>query len=76
MMLDVLFKIKDEQDPSVSFRRSCRCDWRLITVKRGYTGVDAVSVLLGPHPGHTLQGRHLWLLRNEHGRHQRPCLLN
>lgn len=24
MMLDVLFKIKDEQDPSISFRRSCR----------------------------------------------------
>lgn len=23
-MLDVLFKIKDEQDPSLSFRRSCR----------------------------------------------------
>lgn len=25
MMLDVLFKIKDEQDPALSFRRSCRC---------------------------------------------------
>ncbi len=25
MMLDVLFKIKDEQDHSVNFRRSCRC---------------------------------------------------
>eukprot|EP00879_Flechtneria_rotunda_P024700 GHRR01026206.1.p1 GENE.GHRR01026206.1~~GHRR01026206.1.p1 ORF type:complete len:172 (-),score=4.74 GHRR01026206.1:561-1076(-) len=24
MMLDVLFKIKDEQDPSLAFRRSCR----------------------------------------------------
>eukprot|EP00227_Mantoniella_beaufortii_P012120 CAMPEP_0197590832 /NCGR_PEP_ID=MMETSP1326-20131121/12239_1 /TAXON_ID=1155430 /ORGANISM="Genus nov. species nov., Strain RCC2288" /LENGTH=292 /DNA_ID=CAMNT_0043156113 /DNA_START=234 /DNA_END=1112 /DNA_ORIENTATION=- len=24
MMLDVLFKIKDEQDPALSFRRSCR----------------------------------------------------
>jgi succinate dehydrogenase (ubiquinone) iron-sulfur subunit len=25
MMLDVLFKIKDEQDSTLSFRRSCRC---------------------------------------------------
>lgn len=25
MMLDVLFKIKDEQDQTLSFRRSCRC---------------------------------------------------
>jgi succinate dehydrogenase/fumarate reductase-like Fe-S protein len=24
MMLDVLFKIKDEQDQTLSFRRSCR----------------------------------------------------
>jgi hypothetical protein len=24
MMLDVLFKIKDEQDPALVFRRSCR----------------------------------------------------
>jgi succinate dehydrogenase/fumarate reductase-like Fe-S protein len=24
MMLDVLFKIKDEQDETLSFRRSCR----------------------------------------------------
>jgi hypothetical protein len=24
MMLDVLFKIKDEQDPGLVFRRSCR----------------------------------------------------
>jgi succinate dehydrogenase/fumarate reductase-like Fe-S protein len=24
MMLDVLFKIKDEQDPTLVFRRSCR----------------------------------------------------
>lgn len=28
MMLDVLIKIKDEQDQSLSFRRSCRCAWR------------------------------------------------
>jgi succinate dehydrogenase/fumarate reductase-like Fe-S protein len=25
MMLDVLLKIKDEQDQSLAFRRSCRC---------------------------------------------------
>ena len=25
MMLDVLFKIKDEQDSTLTFRRSCRC---------------------------------------------------
>lgn len=25
MMLDVLFKIKDEQDHTLNFRRSCRC---------------------------------------------------
>lgn len=25
MMLDVLFKIKDEQDSTLAFRRSCRC---------------------------------------------------
>jgi len=25
MMLDVLFKIKDDQDHSLAFRRSCRC---------------------------------------------------
>lgn len=25
MMLDALFKIKDEQDPTLAFRRSCRC---------------------------------------------------
>ena len=25
MMLDILFKVKDEQDSSFSFRRSCRC---------------------------------------------------
>ena len=25
MMLDVLFKIKDEQDQTLAFRRSCRC---------------------------------------------------
>ena len=25
MMLDVLLKVKDEQDQSLSFRRSCRC---------------------------------------------------
>ena len=24
-MLDVLFKIKDEMDPTLAFRRSCRC---------------------------------------------------
>ena len=24
-MLDVLFKIKDELDPTLAFRRSCRC---------------------------------------------------
>ena len=24
MMLDVLFKIKDEMDPTLAFRRSCR----------------------------------------------------
>ena len=28
MMLDVLFKIKDEQDQSLAFRRSCRCVMR------------------------------------------------
>ena len=27
MMLDVLFKIKDEQDHTLSFRRSCRSAW-------------------------------------------------
>ena len=27
MMLDALFKIKDEQDQTLSFRRSCRCVW-------------------------------------------------
>ena len=26
MMLDALLKIKDEQDSTLSFRRSCRCD--------------------------------------------------
>jgi len=25
MMLDVLIKIKDEQDHTLNFRRSCRC---------------------------------------------------
>lgn len=30
MMLDVLFKIKDEQDSSVSFRRSCRYEDYLV----------------------------------------------
>lgn len=25
MMLDVLLKIKDEQDSTLTFRRSCRC---------------------------------------------------
>ena len=34
MMLDVLFKIKDEQDHTLSFRRSCRwvaihCFWKV-----------------------------------------------
>ena len=28
MMLDVLFKIKDEQDHTLNFRRSCRCEAR------------------------------------------------
>lgn len=27
MMLDVLLKIKDEQDQTLALRRSCRCAW-------------------------------------------------
>jgi hypothetical protein len=47
MMLDVLFKIKDEQDAGLAFRRSCRFVWRIGVRRRsdGWCGCDCVWAL-------------------------------
>jgi hypothetical protein len=42
MMLDVLFKIKDELDPTLAFRRSCRSELPL-------PGTDTGMMLLRSH---------------------------
>src|SRR4030081_1801949 len=50
MVLDALIKIKNEVDPTLTFRRSCR---------EGICGSCAVEIRGGHHPGllHPLQGR-------------------
>ena len=71
MMLDVLFKIKDEMDHTINFRRSCRSAMRHLPLA---SSVFVPALLptknllqnLRAACHHFPQRGHLWQLRNEH----------
>lgn len=81
-MLDVLFKIKDEMDPTLAFRRSCRCalvqpslyikPCRHICVQ----SARGLCCSKGPYKSCRVQGGHLWVLRHEHQRHKWASMLD
>ena len=62
MVLDALIKIKNEMDPSLTFRFD-----DLYLMSEGQT---FMFIALQEE----LQGRHLWLLCNEHWWSEHPCL--
>ena len=67
MMLDALFKIKDEQDQTLSFRRSCR-----YALSESYYREHHVVILMNWIVNG--QGGHLWLMCDEHRRQEWPCM--
>ncbi len=83
MMLDVLFKIKDEQDPTLAFRRSCRfasfMPLSTLYYILGNAGFLLVSLALMLWSNikacvRVIQGGHLRLMCNEHKWNKLSCL--
>ena len=85
MMLDVLFKIKDEQDPTLAFRRSCRFviflpHTQLYDIRGNLSlcyclrGSAACLKSTSKACVRIIQGGHLRLMCNEHQWYQLPCL--
>ena len=79
MMLDVLFKIKDEMDPTLAFRRSCR--YALLPRFIVICFVLACGVSLSFHRASQslrclMQGGHLRLMCHEYKWYKRARVLD